>query len=106
MTPASSTRTTRTFDRPWAHEQADRNFPLIEVWQTGGVPVTKTTKVKAQKKADEDANLNEALVETFPASDPLSMTQPRTGADVPQRSPKRRPKREVPPWKAITPSSP
>jgi hypothetical protein len=68
--------------------------------------VTKTTKVQAQKKADEDANLNEALVETFPASDPLSMTQPRTGADVPQRRPKRYPKGEVPPRKAITPSSP
>jgi hypothetical protein len=45
--------------------------------------VTKKTKLKAQKKAEEDANLNEALVDTFPASDPLSMTQPRTGADVP-----------------------
>ena len=44
--------------------------------------MTKKTKLKAQKKAEEDANLNEALVDTFPASDPLSMTQPRTGADV------------------------
>lgn len=68
-------------------------------WRTGGVPMTKKTKIKAQKKAEEDANLDEALVETFPASDPLSMTQPRTGADVPQRRPRRHPKGEVPPRK-------
>lgn len=68
--------------------------------------MTKRTKIKAQKKADEDANLNEALVETFPASDPLSMTQPRTGADVPQRRPKRYPKGDVAPPKPVTPSPP
>ena len=38
---------------------------------------------EAQKKAEEDAHLDEALAETFPASDPPSLTQPRTGADVP-----------------------
>jgi len=37
-----------------------------------------------------DANLDEALDESFPASDPPSMTQPRTGADLTQRKPKRR----------------
>jgi hypothetical protein len=68
-------------------------------------PLTKTTKVQAQKKADEDANLNEALVETFPASDPLSITQPRTSADVPQRRPKRYPRGEVGPWRAVAPFS-
>ena len=47
--------------------------------------MTKKTKTKAQKKAEEDANLDEALAETFPASDPPSMTQPRTGADVRRR---------------------
>ena len=52
--------------------------------------MTKKTKIKAQKKAEEDANLDEALAETFPASDPPSMTQPRTGAEAPQRSRKYR----------------
>ena len=61
--------------------------------------MTKKTKTKAQKKAEEGANLDEALAETFPASDPVSMTQPRTGADVPQRRPRRHPKGEVPPRK-------
>jgi hypothetical protein len=56
---------------------------LILEWRTGGVPVTKKAKIKAQKKAGEDVNLDEALAETVPASDPPSMTQPRTGADVP-----------------------
>ena len=28
--------------------------------------MTKKTKTKAQKKAEEDANLDEALAETFP----------------------------------------
>ena len=50
--------------------------------------MTKKTKTKTQKKAEEDANLAEALAETFPASDPPSMTQPRTGADAPQRRPR------------------
>ena len=63
--------------------------------------MNKNAKTKAQK-ADEDANLDEALTETFPASDPLSMTQPRTGADVPQRRPRRHPKREVPSRKKTT----
>ena len=58
--------------------------------------MTKKTKIKARKKSEEDANLDEALAETFPASDPVSMTQPRTGADVPQRRPRRHPKEEVP----------
>ena len=46
--------------------------------------MNKKAKTTAQK-ADEDANLDEALDESFPASDPPSMTQPRTGADVTQR---------------------
>ena len=53
--------------------------------------MNKNAKTKAQK-ADEDANLDEALDESFPASDPPSMTQPRTGADVTQRKPKRHPR--------------
>jgi hypothetical protein len=61
--------------------------------------MTKKTKFEAQKKAEEDANLDEALADTFPASDPVSMTQPRTGADLPQRRPKKHPKGELPPRK-------
>lgn len=56
--------------------------------------MNKKGETKAQK-ADEDANLDEALDESFPASDPPSMTQPRTGADVTQRKPKRHPKGEA-----------
>ena len=36
--------------------------------------MTKKTNIKAQKKAEEDENLNEALAETFPASNSPSMT--------------------------------
>jgi hypothetical protein len=61
--------------------------------------MTKKAKIKAQKKAEEDANLDEALADTFPASDPLSMTQPRTGTDVPQRRSRRHPEGEMPPRK-------
>ena len=50
--------------------------------------MNKKAKTKAQK-ADENANLDKALDEAFPASDPPSMTQPRTGADL--RKPKRDP---------------
>ena len=56
--------------------------------------MNKKANTKAQK-ADEDANLDEALDEFFPASDPPSMTQPRTGADVTQRKPKRHPQGEA-----------
>ena len=60
--------------------------------------MNRKIKTKVQK-ADEDANLDEALAETFPASDPPSMTQPRTGADATQRRPRGHPKGEVPPRK-------
>jgi hypothetical protein len=43
-------------------------------------------------KAEEDAKLDEALKQSFPASDPPSMTQPRTAADGTQSWPRRRPK--------------
>ena len=56
--------------------------------------MNKKAKIKA-RKAGEDANLDEALDEFFPTSDPPSMTQPRTGADVTQRKPKRHPQREA-----------
>ena len=56
--------------------------------------MNRKIKTKAQK-ADEDANLDEALDKLFPASDPPSMTQPRTGADLRLRKPKRQPKGEA-----------
>jgi hypothetical protein len=49
----------------------DRNSQLIAEWRTGEVPMNKKAKTKAQK-ADENANLDEALDESFPAS-----TRPR-----------------------------
>ena len=57
--------------------------------------MTKETKIKEQKKAEEDANLDEALAETFPASDPPSMIQPRTRADVTQKQARRHSKGEM-----------
>jgi hypothetical protein len=56
--------------------------------------MTKKTKTKAQK-AEENTDLDEALDESFPASDPPSMSRPRTGADVKERRPKRNPKGAV-----------
>jgi hypothetical protein len=47
----------------------DRNSRLIAVWRTGEVFMNKKAKTEAQK-ADEDANLDETLDESFPASDP------------------------------------
>jgi hypothetical protein len=41
--------------------------------------MTKKTKIKAQKKAEEDANLDDARRNVPSYSDPLSMTQLRTG---------------------------
>jgi hypothetical protein len=57
--------------------------------------MTKETKIKEQKKAEEDANLDEALAETFPASDPPSMIQPRTRADVMEKPAGRQSKGEM-----------
>ena len=68
---------------------------LIVEWRTEGVPMTKETKIKEQKKAEEDANLDEALAETFPTSDPPSMIQPRTRADVTQKQARRHSKGEM-----------
>jgi hypothetical protein len=69
----------------------DRYFPLIVEWRTGEILMARKAKTKTTK-ADEDANLDEALNGSFPASDPPSMTQPRTAADVTGRRPRRHPK--------------
>jgi hypothetical protein len=57
----------------------DRNFRLIAEWRTEEGPMNKKAKTKAQK-ADEDANLDEALDESFPTSpshqDMLRSTSP------------------------------
>jgi hypothetical protein len=44
------------------------------------------------KKAKDDKKLDEELEETFPASDPPSMTEPPTHGDPPKKRPARRPK--------------
>jgi hypothetical protein len=56
--------------------------------------MAQKAKTKTQK-AEEDANLDEALNECFPASDPPSMTQPRTAADARGSRPRRHPKRKT-----------
>jgi hypothetical protein len=53
----------------------DRNSRLKAEWRTREIPMNKKAKTKAQK-ADEDANLDEALAETFPASDPSALDDP------------------------------
>jgi hypothetical protein len=67
---------------------------LIAERRTGKGPMNRNIKTKAQQ-AEENANLDEALDESFPASDPPSMTQPRTGADLRLRKPKRHPEGEA-----------
>ena len=52
--------------------------------------MTKKTKAETQK-AKVEANLDEALAETFPASDPPAMTEPPTHADPPKKRAARRP---------------
>lgn len=37
----------------------------------------------SKKKTDQEADLDEALEESFPASDPPSMTQPKSTAGAP-----------------------
>ena len=48
---------------------ADRNSRLIAEWRTGEVLMNTKAKTKVQK-ADEDANLDEALDEIFPGQRP------------------------------------
>jgi hypothetical protein len=45
----------------------DRYSRFIVEWRTGEVPMTKKTETKMQK-AEEDANLDEPLKESLPAS--------------------------------------
>ena len=48
-----------------AADPYDRNSRLIVEWRTGELPMAKKTKTKTQK-AEEDANLDDALNEFFP----------------------------------------
>jgi len=55
--------------------------------------MTRKTRDQAAK-AEVEAKLDEALEETFPASDPLAMTEPSSRADIaPKRAKPRRPKK-------------
>jgi len=50
-----------------------------------------TSKAKSQSGKDKvEAELDEALAETFPASDPPAMTEPPTRDDAPKKRPARR----------------
>jgi hypothetical protein len=53
--------------------------------------MTKKPKDAAQK-AKVEANLDEALADTFPASDPPAMTEPAAGPRPTRKAPKPRPK--------------
>ena len=51
-----------------------------------------TLRTKGQARRDKvDSALDEALEQTFPASDPLAMTEPSTANPTAAKSPKRRP---------------
>ena len=41
-------------------------------------------KVKASKKAKQDAKLDEALMESFPGSDPVALSQPAPAEPEPE----------------------
>ena len=60
--------------------------------------MTQQSKKPDAAKQDND-NLQEALEESFPASDPPSMTQPKPHADKPrsEKSPADKPKTARPP---------
>ena len=47
------------------------------------------TKSEARQKAEADAKLDEALRESFPASDPPAMSEPSTPSPKPRKSQKR-----------------
>jgi hypothetical protein len=53
--------------------------------------MTRKPKEAAQK-AKTEADLDEALEETFPASDPPAMTEPAAGPRPTRKPPKPRPK--------------
>jgi hypothetical protein len=55
--------------------------------------MTKKSKDDAQK-AKVEASLDEALADTFPASDPPAMTEPAAAADPPPKRPARPPARK------------
>jgi hypothetical protein len=64
-------------------------------WRAGGIAMSKKTKDEArQAKAKVEASLDEALAETFPASDPPAMTEPASGAEIaPKRAKPRAPRK-------------
>jgi hypothetical protein len=56
-----------------------------------------TSKPKGQTAKDKiDASLDEALEESFPASDPPAMSEPAAADHAPAKPPKRRPKTRRP----------
>jgi hypothetical protein len=66
-----------------AHARSSGSETLLRIRFLAGY-IIGTLESRFRKR--QDANLDDALAETFPASDPPSMTQPRTGADASQSS--------------------
>ena len=58
--------------------------------------MTATDKKKSDKygRNDKNGELDEGLEETFPASDPVSVTQPGTTGEVPEGEDKKRKPKE------------
>jgi hypothetical protein len=69
---------------------ATGKFALFREW-TGSRAMTEAAKVKPHEKPakSRDQKLDQALNDTFPASDPPSMTQPSVKIGAPARQPKR-----------------
>jgi hypothetical protein len=65
----------------------------IEKWEISMSKKSTLDPAKAEKVAKVEVDLDEALDESFPASDPPSMSQPRSGTDATQRRLTKRPER-------------
>lgn len=48
-----------------------------------GKPDAKSKQVKAEERRKQEAELDAALEDTFPASDPVSLTSPEVGPGAP-----------------------
>ena len=61
----------------------------------------KATKSKKATHKEQEERLDNELADTFPASDPLSLTQPTTEVGCPDRKP-RKAKRQESPHRAVS----
>lgn len=73
-------------DRLYEDDASDRPATMADTARNRDTPATRSLRAEQQRQADEPDELDEGLEDTFPASDPVSVTTTTTPGAPPKVS--------------------